>query len=68
MVVQGCVFPTVIVLDGLHRRQRAHANQTRVWCHEVKGCGELQAKAMPNMLVVLSMTAPVDVVTSLEMS
>ena len=39
-----------------------------LWCRVVEGLGEAQAKAMPDMLSVLSMAASADVVTSLEAS
>ena len=39
-----------------------------LWCRVVEGLGEAQAKAMPDMLSVLSTAASADVVTSLEAS
>jgi hypothetical protein len=36
-----------------------------VWCRAAKGLWELQAKAMPDMLSVLSTEMSVDIVTSL---
>ena len=39
-----------------------------LWCRVVEGLGEPQAKAMLDMLSVLSTTVPANVVTSLEAS